>query len=334
VISQGKAQVIELRPNRTPEPPTQMISALGVEYAYPSGRRGVSGIDLEVHAGERVLVLGPNGAGKSTLIQILAGLTKPRSGTISVLQGPAAPAHRGRTRVGVALDRVVHWEPLTALENVVLLARAAGLGAELARREGVALLERFGVEPRLPVRECSLGMKRKVLLAQALVHAPELVLLDEPTLGLDPPGVATLAELLRERAEGGAAMVLASNDVRSAPSLGTRVVFLMDGRKVADEPLDSLLAAVRTGTRLEVTLGSGGTRPEHLLARRRRPVDLPLTLRGEAIVAESRRGAEPLPDLLRWLLSEGAEVRDVHVREPDLSDVFQTLTGRSWERDA
>ena len=316
-------------PSRTQRPP--VLTTRSLDYDYPSGRRGVSGIDLDVHAGERVLVLGPNGAGKSTLIQLLAELIEPSRGTVSVLARNQPTGRGARTRVGVALDRLVHWEPLTTLENVVLLARAAGLGADSARRAGAALLERFAVEPHLPVRECSLGMKRKLLLVETLVHAPELVLLDEPTLGLDPAGVATLSELLRERAESGAAVVLASNDVRAAPLLGTRVVFLSDGQKAADEPLESLLSGFRSGTRFEVTLGRGGARPEHLLARRRKPVDLPLTLRGEAIIAESRGGAEPLPDFLRWLLAEGAEILDVRVREPDLSDVFQTLTGRSWE---
>jgi ABC-2 type transport system ATP-binding protein len=290
-------------------------------------------VDLDVHAGERVLALGPNGSGKSTLIHLLAGLAAPHSGSVTVLDREPARGER-RRRVGVALDRVVHWDPLTTLENVVLLARAAGLGAEVARRQGAALLERFGVERHLPVRECSLGMKRKLLLVQALVHAPDVVLLDEPTLGLDPAGVETLGGLLAERAERGAAVLVASNDVRAAPILGTRALFLLEGRKVADEPIASLLAGLRSGTRFEVTVGPSGTRPEHLLARRSRPADLPLALRGELLVAESRRGPEPLPELLRWLLAEGAEVVDVRVREPDLADVFQQLTGRSWEEGA
>jgi ABC-2 type transport system ATP-binding protein len=278
-----------------------------------------------------VLILGPNGSGKSTLMQLLAGALEPVEGSLSVLGGASGIESGAGRRRGVALDRVVHWEPLTTLENLMLLARASGMSRGDAGREGAALLERFGVDARLPVRECSLGMKRKLLLTQALVHAPRLLLLDEPTLGLDPDGIDVLGDLLRERTETGAAAVVASNDVRAAPLLGTRVVFLLDGQVAADQPVASLLSALQGRTRFDVTVRDAGIPLAALIARGAPPGGLSLEAREHRIVAESPQGAGALPDFLRWLLSEGAEIQDVRVREPDLSDVFHHLTGRTLE---
>jgi ABC-2 type transport system ATP-binding protein len=307
------------------------VVASSLTFRYPSGRRGVEAIDLEVQPGERVLLLGPNGSGKSTLIRLLAGLLDPGGGSVSVLA--ADTKHLPRRRMGVALDRVSHWEPLTTLENLVLISRASGMRPDRARAKGSELLARFGLDPDVPVSECSLGMRRKLLLAEALVHDPALLLLDEPTIGLDPEGVATLAAALAERSAAGAASVIASNDVDAAASLGQRAVFLVEGRKVADRPIDALLAALRTHTRLEVAIAAVGPRVPELITRSRVPADLLLRAGSDSdvLVADSTRGAQPLPELLRWLLDQGVVVRDVRVRAPDLRDVFHELTGKSLE---
>lgn len=272
-------------------------------------------------------MLGANGAGKSTLLHLLAGLARPSSGSVDVLGRAASSSGSAhRRRVGVALDRPAHIEALTVAENARLFARAAGLAPRAARAATDPLLERFGLEPRVPVAECSLGMKRKLLLVQALAHEPEVILLDEPTLGLDPAGVDTLGELLAERAAAGAALLAATNDVRAAPLLGTRVVFLLEGRKLADEPTDALLARLRSRTRIEVTLAADGVgAPELLAAAATDPPPLELTPGDDVMIFDSTAGAEPLPDLLRWLLRQGADVRDVRVREPDLADVFRQV---------
>jgi ABC-2 type transport system ATP-binding protein len=329
------------------------VAARALRFDYPSGRRGLAEVDLVVQPGERVVILGPNGSGKSTLIQLLAGLLTPGAGHVEVLgRDPAAGlslagartrprgtadrsggtrAARGPRRVAVALDRVVHWEPLSALDNLLLLAQAAGLARREAAELGGDLLARFQVDGRVPVRELSLGMKRKLLLAETLVGAPDLLLLDEPTLGLDPEGVATLAAVLDERGAAGTAAVVASNDVRAAALLGSRAVFLLEGRKVADDTPEALLAALGSRTRLEVTLAETGRPRLALLSDGAAPGGMELRLNGTVLVAESPAGAEPLPELLRWLLDRGAVVRDVRVREQDLGDVFRHLTGRPLE---
>ena len=150
-----------------------------------------------------------------------------------------------------------------------------------------------------------------------------------------------MALALREYYGSGGPTFGPDGDFVTAPELGTlfgktlarglpfqRILELGAG---SGKLAEALLAELGTATRIEVTLGAGGTRPVHLLARRRRPLDLPLALSGEMIVAESPRGADALPDLLRWLLAEGVEILNVHLRQPGLADVFQHLTGKRWE---
>lgn len=295
----------------------------GLTFGYPTGRPGVSDVDLELAQGDILTVLGPNGAGKSTLLRLASGELRPSIGTVRVF---AAETRRRppslRRRIGVASDTSAHVEPLTGLENAVFFGRAAGLDGSSASTEATHLLSAFGMagDLQVPVAEYSLGMKRKLLLAQALLHSPDLLILDEPTVGLDPPSLDFLSGELVTRCRGGAAVLIATNDVRTATSLATRVVFLRSGLKVADAPLEELLESVRGVTRIEV---HADAIPDPLPS-----VDgVSLTAHPRMVVAESRVGSSALPEICRALTERGVLIRSLFVRDPDLGDVFRRLTG-------
>ena len=223
-------------PGRGGGPAAPVVRGDGLTYRYPSGRRGVEAVDLEARPGEVVALLGPNGSGKSTLLRLLATELRPGAGRLELLgRVPSRRTVALRRRLGVAPDVPVHLDVLSGRHNVVLFGRAAGLGSREARERADALLERLGLaeDAAAPAGAYSHGMRRKLLLAQALVHEPDLLLLDEPTLGLDPPSREALLDLLRERAGTGAATVVASNDLPFVWELAHRVAFLHRGRKVA-----------------------------------------------------------------------------------------------------
>jgi len=226
--------------------------ALAVRY----GRRvALEAFDLDVAPGEVVGVLGPNGAGKTSLLRLLATGRRPAAGTLALLGHDAArPTAALRRQIGVAGDDAVHADALTGRENAVLFARAVGLARAEAERAADALLERFrlAADAHRPVGEYSSGMRRRLLLAQALAHAPRLVVLDEPTTGLDPEGRDALREVLDERARAGAAIVCASNDVVEAERMCGRVVFLRAGRKVLEGAPRDLIAALGAREVVEV----------------------------------------------------------------------------------
>lgn len=311
---------------------TPPVRAIAAGHTYASGRVGVADVTLEVDRGETVALLGPNGSGKSTLLRLLATALPPTSGEVTLLGRPAhrpTPALRGR--IGYAADRPVHFEPLSGIENLRFFARLPRGGGEAGTPPADAVLRTFALaaEAGVPVAEYSFGMRRKLLLAEAFVAEPELLVLDEPTVGLDPVARAALVEHLRAAATRGAAIVLATNEVAGAARLAHRIVFMYAGRVVEDASTDELLARVRGRTRIEVDV-AGPT--DGVPAAADLPSIAGLT-RIEAldgrIVAESARGGHPLPALLEAILASGATIRDVRVREPDLGDVFRELTGQA-----
>ncbi len=294
-----------------------------VGYVYDSGRRGVDGVDLDVRAGDVVAIIGPNGAGKSTLLGLLTGALVPSSGRVAVL---GRPAHRlrgaGRARLGVGVDEPAHADELTGRENALLFARAHGLGAREAAARVDAIFATFGLsgDAHVACGAWSFGMRRRLQLSEALAHDPALVLLDEPTIGLDTAGLAALRELLAARARAGTAIVVATNDLHGLIPVATRIVFLHEGRKVADDAPDALLARVRGATRIDVTLD---TVPDGIVF----PIGTTAVLRPDGCEIRTPDGTATLPAICAALVEAGARIRALRVREPDLTDVFRDLTG-------
>ena len=198
-------------------------------------RRAVTRVSLAARRGDVVGLLGPNGAGKSTLVGMLSTLVVPSSGEVKF--GDAAPrAHGGELRrhIGLLAHELYLYPELSARQNLVFFAQMYGL----SHREVVdAALERAGLTARAadPVSEFSRGMRQRLGLERALLHAPRLVLLDEPFTGLDDSAVSLVADRLRRLAAAGAIVVLATHDLDLADGLVSRVALVRDGRLVADE---------------------------------------------------------------------------------------------------
>jgi len=279
---------------------------------------------MEVLAGDLLAVIGPNGAGKSTLLRLLAGEFAPSGGQVTVFGRPAHTLSCAeRTRLGVGVDEPAHADELAGRENAHFFARANGLGAGDAAARVDALFQRLGLaaDAAVPAGAYSFGMRRKLHLVETLVHGPELVLLDEPTIGLDAGAIASLRALLASHAGSGAAVVFATNDLFGLVPIATRILFLHDGRKVADAAPSTLLERVRGVTRFDVTLDG---RPPHEI---RFPPGAAGTLRDDGCVVETGAGTALLPEICAALVRAGARIRGIRVREPDLTDVFRDLTG-------
>lgn len=212
------------------------VAARGLSRVYPS-RRGCFDVDLDVAPGEVVGLMGINGSGKSTLLSVLTTAEPPSSGKVhwfgqEVRRGPAL-----LRRLGVVGDAPVHFDELTGEQNVYFFARQYGVPAAVARSRMDHLLDWAGLQASrdLRVAEYSLGMRRRLSIVEALLHRPDLILMDEPTLGLDHLGAADLATRLRAEANRGAALVLSTNDAALAERTCDRVLFLHAGRVVSEE---------------------------------------------------------------------------------------------------
>lgn len=207
-----------------------MITVAGLTRSY--GLRPVlRGVDFTAEAGSLTAIFGPNGTGKSTFMRILATLIRPDGGQVSVagysLPGQSEPA---RGVIGAVLHATLLYSELSADENLHFYARLYDLEAPQKRID--ELLERVGLTRRRrdPVRVFSRGMQQRLALARALLHRPQVLLLDEPYTGLDPAGTRLLDAVLREEANGGAAVVITSHDLAHGLALADRVVVLARGR--------------------------------------------------------------------------------------------------------
>lgn len=219
--------------------PALEVRELAVTYK-DSARPALDGVSLTVAAGTIAGLLGPNGSGKSTLIAAAAGLRRPQRGELRIFGEVPGPA--GRKRMGAVFQESCLDPLMTVRETLWLHGRLYGLGGAPLRRRSDELLTRFGMAERAKdaVRTLSGGLRRRLELARALLPEPRMLLLDEPTTGLDPDSRRAFWEQLRAARDGGAALLLATNDVLEAERECATVVFLYHGRLVAQGTPDEL----------------------------------------------------------------------------------------------
>jgi len=219
-------------------------------------RVALAGVNLAVAAGECVTVVGPNGVGKTTLLRILATLTRPTSGTVRIAGLDAVRAGTEvRRKIGFLSHRTLLYDDLTAEQNLNFYARLYDLDDGPARM--AALLERVGLAAWRHdlVRTFSRGMQQRLAVARAVLHRPQVLLLDEPYTGLDPEAAHVLSGMLIELAGEGATILLTTHDLEQSLAVGRRVLVLAQGRVVYDERCESIDSATFADTYRALTAG-------------------------------------------------------------------------------
>ena len=277
-----------------------MLVLSDLRKSYGALRAG-DGLRLAVRRGEAFALLGPNGAGKTTTISICTGLLRPDSGSVQ-LDGTHDPAgHAARRRMGIAPQELALYDDLTAAENLAFFGRVHGLRGKRLRQRVDAELEAAGLTDRARSRvdTFSGGMKRRLNLAAALVHEPELVFLDEPTVGVDPQSRNALLERIRALRDAGLTVIYSTHYMEEVEKLCDRVAIVDHGKLVA------------LGTVDELVREHGG--PPVITAR----------VAGELV---SQPTTDPAKDLAA-LAARGA-VEELRLDRPGLEAVFLNLTGR------
>jgi len=309
-----------------PAPGPVPLEAMGLCRRFRNGR-GAGPVDLAVTAGEVVALLGPNGSGKSTLLRCLATLTRPTAGKVR-WWGEARPA-RVRARLGVAFELSAHVEEASGIQNLAFFAARQGRRRDHPRAELEAILagqDLLAVADD-PVATYSFGMRRRLLLAETLCPDPDLLLLDEPTVGLDVTAAQRLTLALRASAARGTAVVLASNDTAFVERTCDRVGFLDQGRLVRDAAVATLLREL--GPLRELRLRCSGEPPMDRL--RRLPGVATCARTRDGVVLTARRRDGLVADVVRALGDADRVLQDLQIRDPDLADCFLELVGRPLE---
>jgi beta-exotoxin I transport system ATP-binding protein len=287
-------------------------------------RRGIEAISLAVPEGGLFGFIGPNGAGKTTTIRILLGLLEPTAGTARVLgRDVAADGPAARAAVGYVAGETHLYPEMRVADLLAYLGRFHPGDHAARRRELIDLLE---IDHAARAADLSLGNKKKVAIAAALQHRPRLVVLDEPTGGLDPVMRARLFDVLRAEVERGATVFFSSHDLAEVQAVCRRVAVLSDGKVVAVDEVARLRG--REVRRVRATFDDGDGAAD-------RKLDALAALAGVAGVARDDDGASflydgPMPALLAALAE--AAPRDVRIEEPSLEEIFLRYYARPDDR--
>ncbi len=290
----------------------------------------VDGVSLRAGSAETIGLLGPNGAGKTTTVSMIAGLFPPDSGEVlidgSPLRGDTDPV---KGKIGLVPQNIALYDELTALDNLTFLGALYDLHGAVLKRAIVEALDLVGLSDRAKdkVRTFSGGMKRRLNLAAALLHDPQILLLDEPTVGVDPQSRNAIFDNLETLKKRGKTLVYTTHYMEEAERLCDRIIIIDHGKVIANDTLHGLHRMLPVTNILAIELeNTNGFKPEPLLA-------LPEVVSADVREGVLRVGVHSLTTgavvILRWLAENGHAYQHVASERPDLETVFLTLTGRS-----
>jgi ABC-2 type transport system ATP-binding protein len=318
----GEAAVVD-------SPPSMLLQVEQVRKAFEDVQ-AVTDVSFSVGAGEIVGLLGPNGAGKSTTVGMVAGLLKPDAGRVLLdgreLAGDTDPQ---KQKLGLVPQDLAVYEELSAIENLRLFGALYGMSPKAVAAASARALEFVGLADRArdKAQDYSGGMKRRLNLAASMLHDPAVLLLDEPTVGVDPQSRNAIFDNLLELKRQGKALVYTTHYMEEAERLCDRIVIVDHGRVVATDTVRGLLGRLPAASRLrlEMSPSSDVTWVERLAkvdgVRGATLADSVLTVGLDDLPAQA-------PAVLAWLAGQGLSWTHVSSERGDLEAVFLTLTGR------
>ena len=295
----------------------------------------VQDLSLEVHEGEVFGLLGPNGAGKTTSISMMCGLLRPDSGQVVIHGKPITDGDANvRTRVGVCPQNIVLWGQLTCLEQMVFIGEMYGMKRKSVTQRSEQLLEELDLAEKRDQRARTLsgGMQRRLNLAMALVHDPEILVLDEPEAGLDPQSRVLVREYVKSLARR-KTIILTTHNMDEAERMADRVAIIDHGKLLTVDTPEALKRTVGEGDVLEIETGEGPVLSEvegsvgsalSVVAK----IAPQVSSTNHTLVIRARGVVELLPAILDTLRSVDAHPGEVRLRANSLEDVFISLTGR------
>jgi ABC-2 type transport system ATP-binding protein len=303
-----------------------MLNVAGLRKSY-GGREVVSEVGFEVTRGEIVGLLGPNGAGKTTTVAMICGLVVPDAGRVLIdgrtIGGDADPTKK---RIGLAPQELALYEDLSAQANLMLFGSLYGLDGEHRAARVANVLKLVGLTDRGAdkVGQYSGGMKRRLNIACALVHEPDIVILDEPTVGVDPQSRNAIFDNLVELRASGKAILYTTHYMEEAERLCDRIVIVDKGRVIANDSLGALLTRLPVAAVIEIDLdGSVDAAPIRNL-----PGVREVNATNGRLTVGAMSVSETAPALFDYLARQPCTIRHVSTGRANLEQLFLSLTGR------
>jgi ABC-2 type transport system ATP-binding protein len=306
--------------------PTTVLEAWELTKRYGT-LIAVDHLSLDVHEGEVFGLLGPNGAGKTTLINMLCGLLKPDAGQVRIhgkviTNGDASV----RSRVGVCPQDIILWKTLTCLEQMQFMSEMYGMKSKSARQRGEHLLKELDLEEKKDclARSLSGGMQRRLNLAMALVHDPEILVLDEPEAGLDPQSRVLVREYIKSLARR-KTIILTTHNMDEADRMADRIAIIDHGQLLALDRPEALKHTVGEGDVLEIELQNETLEQA---VRALNPIVPQVSADNQTLIIRARGVVDLLPVIQEALHGVKASPGEIRLRANSLEDVFLALTGK------
>jgi ABC-2 type transport system ATP-binding protein len=289
----------------------------------------VDDVSFRAEPGEIFGLLGPNGAGKTTTIGCISGLLKPNDGRIRVTGHDVVHEGRAsRAKLGVVPQELALYEDLSARENLLYWGSAYGWGGQKLKDRVTGVLELAGLSDRSkePVKKFSGGMKRRLNFACGIVHKPEVLLLDEPTVGVDPQSRVRLIDLVDELKQNGTCILYTTHYMEEAENICDRLAIIDHGKIIAAGTLGELRSMLGERDLLRI---SGSFDPPSIreLLSRMETLEL-IHLDNELVTMAVPQASRHLPAILQALSQAGAEIRETTFSQPSLENLFIKLTGK------
>lgn len=297
----------------------------------------VDHLTFNVKKGEIFGFLGPNGAGKTTTMRMLATLLRPTEGRASVAGFDIVhQANEVRKHIGLVAEKLIHYDQLTAAENLTLFGRLNNLPKEEIEGQIDRWLKRLHMEQWRDHRmgTFSTGMKQRINIARALIHRPEVLFLDEPTLGLDPQTTRAIHEFIEELTKEGMTVLLTTHDMAEAESLCERVAIMDNARIVAMDTTANLKRMLTNGNTGVLDLEVPNLNDAMLWKLKSLNSVSSLAQTNTYGLRIHTSGDDPVPAIVNAISSEGGRISVIRSVEPNLQDVFLHLTGREMRDEA
>lgn len=284
---------------------------------------------LSLHKGEVLGLLGPNGAGKTTLISILAGTVRDFTGSVSFLGKDLFSDRNLRNRLGIVPQDMAFYEELNAMDNLLFWGGLYDVPRADLKRRAAEILEMVELSGRIkePVKRFSGGMKRRLNTAIGLLHRPDLLLLDEPTVGIDVQAKVSILELIRKIGAEGTGVIFTTHQLAEVENTCSRIAIMDRGRILAQGTLEELVRLVGEKEIVEIT----GEFPAAVLTEALQDLDgngVELLTATDNLAALAVADTERIPRIMDRLFRRKLAVTDLKIKSPNLETVFLKLTGR------
>jgi len=290
--------------------------------------KAVDDISFAIGDGEIFGFLGPNGAGKTTTISMIAGLLKPDSGKIQVdNMDLKSDIQKIKKIMGVVPQEMAFYEELSAKENLFFWGKLQGLGRNILSERTTYYLDKTGLTGRAnePLKKYSGGMKRRINLIIGLIHQPKLLLLDEPTIGIDVQTKLNIYELIREASEKGTTILYTTHNLKEAEELCHRIAIIDNGKILALGTLEELIQIV--GEK-DIVLFTGNFKTDLVSQIMLEFKDSEVLSISEEKIVLSVEASKNIPVILEAFFKAGLAIEDISIKQPNLESVFLKLTGK------